>query len=317
MGNTRSALVLASMVALGLSPGTVLGQPYPGGLPACLASRDLCYADLNTCQAAREADAATLASCTSSLTDCNSELGTCAIDLQGCDSSLTDTTGQLTACTADLGVCNTDLDMCMMALDACNASGPTIAAQLLATGQTTCWDAAGGGGGCRGTGQDGEVQAGAALGYTDNGDGTITDNNTKLMWAKKSRDGTIHDMGKEFTWAQAFAHVAALNAMAFAGYSDWRLPNVRELQSIVDYGQSLAPTVSSAFNNSCGPGATPTILTGSCTAAPSINSSYWTSTTVAHSPSAALAVVFWDGLTTEITKGAMGNRYVRAVRGGL
>ena len=43
---------------------------------------------------------------------------------------------------------------------------------------------------CAGTGQDGDIQAGATLSYTDNGDGTITDNNTGLMWEKKSDDGT-------------------------------------------------------------------------------------------------------------------------------
>ncbi len=41
---------------------------------------------------------------------------------------------------------------------------------------------------------DGTVQAGVPLRYTDNGDGTITDNSTGLMWEKKSFDGGLHDM---------------------------------------------------------------------------------------------------------------------------
>jgi hypothetical protein len=59
-----------------------------------------------------------------------------------------------------------------------------------ATGQTTAY----------GTGSDGDVQAGATLSYTDNGDGTITDNNTGLMWEKKDNSGGIHDEGDNYTW---------------------------------------------------------------------------------------------------------------------
>jgi hypothetical protein len=62
-----------------------------------------------------------------------------------------------------------------------------------ATGQTTCWDSAGTVIPCAGTGHDGEIQAGATLAYTDNGDGTITDDNTGLMWEKLSDDGSIND----------------------------------------------------------------------------------------------------------------------------
>jgi hypothetical protein len=296
MGKTRSVLVMASMVALGFSPAAVMAQPFPGGLPACLEDINQCKADLDACRTARSADADGLATCTTNLS--------ASADL-------------LATCTTSLNTCNTDLGACTAALDACQAAGPATVAQLLATGQTACWSSGGALIPCAGTGQDGEVQAGTPLSYIDNGDGTVTDRNTKLIWEKKSRDGSpVHDVGQEVTWAQAFAHVATLNTMAFAGYRDWRLPNVRELHSIVDYGQSLAPAVSSAFNNNCGPGDTPTIFTGSCTAAPSIYSSYWTSTTVARAPGAALAVIFWDGLITEISTTFTGGRYVRAVRGG-
>ena len=89
-----------------------------------------------------------------------------------------------------------------------------------ATGQTTCWDSAGAVIPCAGTGQDGDIRAGGALSYTDNGDGTITDNNTKLLWARKSNDGTIHDKDTGYTWFDAFAvHIAGLNTPpCFAGY---------------------------------------------------------------------------------------------------
>jgi hypothetical protein len=61
---------------------------------------------------------------------------------------------------------------------------------VLKTGQTTAY----------GTGSDGDLQKGTARSYTDNGDGTITDNVTGLMWEKKSDDGGIHDKDNMYTW---------------------------------------------------------------------------------------------------------------------
>jgi hypothetical protein len=57
------------------------------------------------------------------------------------------------------------------------------------TGQTGCWDSSGAVIACAGTGQDGELQKGAALPsprFTDNGDGTVTDNLTGLIWLKNA-----------------------------------------------------------------------------------------------------------------------------------
>lgn len=61
--------------------------------------------------------------------------------------------------------------------------------------------------------------------FHDNGDGTITDRATGLIWMKK-------DSGKAMTWGEALAYAENLS---YAGHDDWRLPNVKELQSIVDY----------------------------------------------------------------------------------
>jgi len=74
-----------------------------------------------------------------------------------------------------------------------------------------------------------DVAAGAGhlAGFTDNGDGTITDNNTKLTWQKTVTTD-------KYTWALADGHCKSL---PLGGYSDWRLPTVIELTSIVDYGQ--------------------------------------------------------------------------------
>jgi hypothetical protein len=102
------------------------------------------------------------------------------------------------------------------------------------------------------------------LSYTDNGDGTITDDNTGLQWEKKSDDGSIHDKDTTYTWDDAFdVHVAGLNTDNFAGHNDWRLPNVKGLQSIVNY-QFRNPAVSDAFKTPCLLGAT--VTSGSCTA---------------------------------------------------
>jgi len=61
--------------------------------------------------------------------------------------------------------------------------------------------------------------------FVDNGDGTITDIATGLMWTKTDSSNTMN-------WQQALNYAENLK---YAGYSDWRLPNTKELQSIVDY----------------------------------------------------------------------------------
>src|SRR5713101_2482006 len=153
-------------------------------------------------------------------------------------------------------------------------SGPTDGG-FPATGQTVCWDSGGNLIPCDSSGEDGALRRGAPLSYTDNGDGTITDNNTGLVWEKQSRDGSIHDALNGYTWSEAFSvHVATLNAMNFAGHSDWRVPNVKELASIVNYNS--VPSVSQVFNMNCVQGCS--VLTCSCT-----NVSYtWTSTVYAN-----------------------------------
>ena len=180
------------------------------------------------------------------------------------------------------------------------------ACQLPVTGQTTCWDGSGNVIPCAGTGQDGELRKGAPLAYVDEGDGTVTDVNTGLMWEKLSHDGTAHDDHNEYTWATAVAgHVATLNNTNFAGHNDWRLPNVRELLSIVTY-QNLLPTVAPAFDNRCSTGCS--VTTCSCT----FSGDTWTSTFEAASPSKQWFVDFQDGQVGTGLEGGTGP--VRAVR---
>jgi hypothetical protein len=70
--------------------------------------------------------------------------------------------------------------------------------------------------------------------FHDNGDGTATDNATGLMWMK-------NDNGAGVVWQEALTY--AENS-EFAGYTDWRLPNAKELQSILDY--TRAPTITNS-----------------------------------------------------------------------
>ena len=78
--------------------------------------------------------------------------------------------------------------------------------------------------------------------FNDNGDGTITDSATGLMWQQD-------DSQTGLNWQQALDYVQQKNSENYLGYSDWRLPNVKELQSIVDYTRSPATTNSAAINS--------------------------------------------------------------------
>ncbi|MCZ2110602.1 MAG: DUF1566 domain-containing protein, partial [Dehalococcoidia bacterium] len=114
--------------------------------------------------------------------------------------------------------------------------GLAFGARPLKTGQTTSY----------GPGSDGDLQKGTARYFTDNGDGTITDNMTGLMWEKKSDDGSIHDKDNKYTWGMTSSpytmngtmvteFLAALNTgSGFAGHTDWRIPNRFELESLLD-----------------------------------------------------------------------------------
>jgi len=128
--------------------------------------------------------------------------------------------------------------------------------------------------------------------YTDNGDGTITDNRTGLMWVKDGNSaGCIN--GSSTTWESALTFCEGLS---YAGYSDWRLPNRRELMSIVDYGDQ-SPAINTTY---C-----PNTKT---------NYYYWTSTTYVLVSSAAWSVAFDAGGVNLSNK--TGTGYVRPERAG-
>ena len=74
--------------------------------------------------------------------------------------------------------------------------------------------------------------------FANNGDGTVTDRATGLMWMLK-------DSGKGMNWEAALSYAENL---VYAGYNDWRLPDAKELQSIVDYSRSPDTTGSPAID---------------------------------------------------------------------
>ncbi|MDD3320222.1 MAG: DUF1566 domain-containing protein [Paludibacter sp.] len=73
--------------------------------------------------------------------------------------------------------------------------------------------------------------------FVNNGDGTVTDKATSLMWQQS-------DDGNTYNWKDALIY--AKNAEV-AGYKDWRLPNTKELQSIVDYDKTTIPAIDETY----------------------------------------------------------------------
>jgi len=122
------------------------------------------------------------------------------------------------------------------------SAGGTV--DLPETGQTTCYDTAGTVIPCATTGQDGDIQAGVAWPaprFTDNGDGTVTDNLTGLIWLQNA-----NCFGTQ-TWANAINASNTLNSTE-CGLSDgsvegdWRLPNVNELESLINAEEANTAT---------------------------------------------------------------------------
>ncbi len=165
------------------------------------------------------------------------------------------------------------------------------------TGQTGCWDGAGTSIPCAGTGQDGEYQNGASVSprFTDNGDGTVTDNPTNLIWLKFANCFGFGDWTNALSDANTLADgLCSLTDGSVVG--DWRLPNVRELQSLIGYSNSL-----------------PALPTGHPFSGVQ-SSYYWSSTTFAGNPITAWGVLLDGGTVIVGNKTITG--LVWPVRGG-
>ena len=117
-------------------------------------------------------------------------------------------------------------------------------AEVPRTGQTTCYDTAGAVINCTGTGQDGAIQAGAVWPvprFIDNVDGTVKDRLTGLEWTKNANIA-----GTYMAWQEALDFVKTLNT---GGHNDWRLPNVNEIESLVDFGMCYPALPANPFLN--------------------------------------------------------------------
>lgn len=152
---------------------------------------------------------------------------------------------------------------------------------------------------CAGTGQDGEYDINP-MSYTDNGNGTVTDNNTGLIWQKQ-------DDGNTYNWYQASGTYNAdynpdstniCGSLSLDGYSEWRLPTVKELIGLIDYSKLWpVPMINETFFPS-------TQL-----------SKYWTSTTSAQNPDAAWWVPFDQTSPVRYINPKYDPMYVRCVHG--
>ena len=164
-------------------------------------------------------------------------------------------------------------------------------ADLPETGQTTCYDAAGAVTPCPTTGQDGELQKGVAWPsprFTVDGTGLcITDNLTGLMWVR-TPDSTTR------IWATALTYA---NGLSLCGYDDWRLPNVNELESLLNAEQAdtAAWLNTQGFSNV-------------------LDDGYWSSSTYANGPTDAWVVNMLDGVV--YGDGKTNSSYVWPVRAG-
>ena len=208
---------------------------------------------------------------------CNTDLDQTRTDLGSCYSDLDQTL-------ADLETCNTDLYVC----DSNQVSCPEVA-PVVKTGQTTSYTA----------GDDGDLQAGivwTAPRFIDNGDGTVTDTLTGLIWMKNA--GSI----KTSNWENAIQSCSTLAHLSYGLWDgsyagDWRLPNIRELYSLIDFGHyNYALPDGHLFIN--------------------VMSNYWSSTIYAGNPGYAIFLNLISG-NMNYTSRTSSNLYALCVRNSL
>lgn len=153
----------------------------------------------------------------------------------------------------------------------------------------------------------------AGVRWVDNGDGTVTDTETGLMWEQKDDAGGIHDQDNTYTWSVSGTapdgtvtnFLNALNGTTsdgtsmsgcFAGHCDWRLPTIVELQTLLlePYPCSVFPCIDPVF----GPVTYPHF--------------YWSSTADSGDPTLAWDVRFSNGIVGPFSN--LVDVHARAVR---
>ena len=137
--------------------------------------------------------------------------------------------------------------------------------------------------------------------FTDQGDGTVIDTITGLMWDKcswgQTRTGSYcTGSATIYTWRNSLNVAVTANQRNWRGYSDWRLPNQAELESLIDITKATGPTIN-------------------ITAFPSTPArNFWSSTIYAPYPTYAWYVDFYGGLPNAYNQ--INDGHVRLVRGG-
>ena len=117
---------------------------------------------------------------------------------------------------------------------------------------------------------------------------TVFDNRTKLTWQRTASSTTM-------IWEDAKTYCASPSLSTALGGSGWRMPTLKELQSIVDYSQSASPPIDP-------------------TAFPATPPTYFWSASLVPGFDAAWVVTFSNGFTQAPLKSFLGSIYVRCVR---
>ncbi len=176
------------------------------------------------------------------------------------------------------------------------------------TGQTLCYDSEDKTTDCNNNvvGQDGKLQKGFPLSvprFTDNLDGTVTDNLTGLIWLQ---DANCFDSRK---WDDARTKVYEMNTGVAQScnttQTGWRLPNIRELHSLINY-QYSNPALSNAEGDQNWNENDPFLGVQS--------GAYWSATSPVYNTSYAWVVLFNNGYVN--AHGKTYTNYVWPVRGG-
>jgi hypothetical protein len=152
-----------------------------------------------------------------------------------------------------------------------SAAGDEV--RVLQTGQRRCYDICGATVACGPDGQDGALQIGRkpAMPRFEAQGAAVFDRQTGLHWQRQADGG-----GQPVDWAGAFAQVAALNRKRLAGWDDWRLPTIAELERLTDMGRhSPALPAGHPFGGA--------------------EAFYWSSTTSAYETRYAWALYLQDG----------------------